>query len=142
MDKATRLDPGGSCIGCGATGNMHSIHCMYFQDASPLGPDTFVYITDPKVDPAYILDKAKETFQERNPLYGASYLTFGDALLSLFPDKKLPEITDPEMASRLGILVYIVGKLQRYCANFAEGGHKDSIHDIINYAAMLESITK
>ena len=84
-----------------------------------------------------ILLKAAETFRERGRVYGCAYKNYnGQVLKVLFPNGvKLETELD---FNRYAALNAIVAKLGRYCNNWENGGHKDSAHDIINFAAMLE----
>ena len=89
------------------------------------------------------LRKMAETFEERQSIYGDNYKEFGyifDHLMKLDPTGGLPE--SPTDYARLGVLVQIVGKLTRYCANFSKGGHEDSLHDLSVYAAMLQDLDR
>ena len=89
------------------------------------------------------LKKMAETFEERQSIYGDNYKQFGyifDHLMKLDPTGGLPE--SPTDYARLGVLVQIVGKLTRYCANFSKGGHEDSLHDLSVYAAMLQDLDR
>ena len=89
------------------------------------------------------LRKMAETFEERQSIYGDNYKEFGhifDHLMSLDTTGGLPE--SPTDYARLGVLVQIVGKLTRYCANFSKGGHEDSLHDLSVYAAMLQDLDR
>jgi len=88
-----------------------------------------------------LLNEAANTFKERNALYGNNYKDFGAALLACFGGS-IPEIKTAEDANRLSLIMNCLGKLGRYCQNFENGGHADSAHDLIVYAAMLEEITK
>lgn len=91
--------------------------------------------------PDEILEKAAETFRQRAAAYGPNYLDFGDVMLGLFP-KGLPLMATTADWNRLGIVVQIVTKLTRYCNNMANGGHLDSAHDMVVYAALLEQLTE
>jgi hypothetical protein len=73
--------------------------------------------------------------------YGNVYRDFGLVLLSLFPDGIKIGPSDYPSATRLGIIVQIVTKLARYCASLEEGGHEDSALDMMNYSAMLKTVT-
>jgi hypothetical protein len=64
-----------------------------------------------------ILQEAEKLFRERDEKYGSAYKKNGE------------------------ILNWMVGKLNRYCANFGEGGHADSAIDLVNYSAMLRELT-
>lgn len=84
-----------------------------------------------------ILLGASETFLERGKVYGDSYKKFNGAMMKvLFPDGV--ELKTELDFNRYAALNAIVAKLGRYCNNWVNGGHKDSVHDIINFAAMLE----
>lgn len=85
-----------------------------------------------------ILQGAAETYRERNAIYKDNYKDFGAVMLGLFPNGL--HVTDKESYNKLGLIVMCVGKLTRYCSNL-EVGHKDSAHDLMVYAAMLEEIT-
>lgn len=85
-----------------------------------------------------ILAKAAETYRERNKLYGNNYHRFGSLCLSLFPNGMT--LRTVEDFNRFGVLVQILSKQTRYAEQFAKGGHLDSIHDTIVYAAMLEEL--
>lgn len=91
--------------------------------------------------PARLLAAAAMTFEQRSKVYGDNYIRFPHALLALFPNHTIPEISNAADASRLQLLIQILNKLTRYAENLTKGGHKDSAHDIIVYAAMLESET-
>ncbi len=88
-----------------------------------------------------LLESAAATFRERNALYGSNYQREGALLLALFPEGGIPAIADAASANRLHVLVACVTKLQRYAHNFHRGGHRDSAHDLVVYAAMLEEFT-
>lgn len=88
------------------------------------------------------LRKAAETYEQRNALYGDNYKEFGDVLLALLGNDLLPPpgVDLAHHYCRLGVLVQIVGKLSRYCANFNRGGHADSLDDLAVYAMMLREL--
>ncbi len=84
-----------------------------------------------------ILYKAADTFMERGKVYGCAYKNFnGKILTALFPNGVVLK-TELDF-NRYAALNAIAAKLGRYCNNWENGGHKDSVHDIINFAAMLE----
>lgn len=89
-----------------------------------------------------ILDRAKKLFMERNAQYRDNYKAMGPLLLALFPNGKIPAITNEEDAGRINLMIDCLGKLQRYAYAFGEGGHADSADDLIVYAAMLREATK
>lgn len=84
------------------------------------------------------LRKGAETYESRNPLYGDNYKVFGETLKTLFPDGVIVKTVDD--MNRLGVLVMILSKVGRYCNSFEDGGHADSIHDLMVYAAMLAEL--
>lgn len=88
------------------------------------------------------LRKAAAIYEERNALYGDNYKHFGKVWTALFPDGTYYNGTEDEVttANRLGILVQIVSKLTRYCAQFDNGGHADSLDDLAVYAMMLQEL--
>lgn len=91
--------------------------------------------------PPEILEEAAQTYRERNKLYADNYKQFGELLLWLFPGGRIPPIGSVQEANRLNLIINCLCKLQRYAYQFKQGGHKDSAHDLIVYAAMLEEMT-
>lgn len=89
-----------------------------------------------------LLDAAAATFRERNAIYGNNYQRMGALLLALFPEGGVPAVRSEADANRLNLLIDCLGKLQRYAHGFSRGGHRDSAHDLIVYAAMLEEHTQ
>lgn len=86
-----------------------------------------------------ILREAASTYEQRNALYGNNYKLIGEIFVSLFPNGST--LNTSEEWNRMFLLFQLIGKSTRYAAQFAEG-HKDSAHDSIVYAAMLEELTK
>lgn len=84
-----------------------------------------------------ILRNMAQTFDERQQMYGDSYLQFGKVAKALWPGG-LDHQTEDDY-NRLGVVVQIISKLCRYTNTAA--GHLDSAHDIAVYAAILESLT-
>lgn len=91
--------------------------------------------------PPELLEDAAATFRERNTTYGNNYKRAGRLLLALFPDDHIPAISTAEEALRLSLILSCLTKLQRYAHCFTAGGHQDSAHDLMVYAAMLEEAT-
>jgi hypothetical protein len=90
----------------------------------------------PKAD--QILSEAAKTFAERNKVYGDNYLNVGRAFVALFPEGlTLKTVKD---FNRFHLFMLSVVKLTRYCNNWDNGGHQDSIHDSTVYNAMVESV--
>ena len=99
-------------------------------------------LSDVAGSPDAILEAGAATFRERNAIYGDNYRRIGALLLALFPEGGIPAITKEEDANRLNLLIDCLGKIQRYAYNFTRGGHRDSAHDLMVYAAMLEELTQ
>lgn len=59
-------------------------------------------------------------------------------MAALFPDGV--KLETKEDHNRFHIFMLVLVKLSRYCVNWEQGGHQDSIHDAAVYCAMLESI--
>lgn len=97
------------------------------------------YLNDKTVDK--ILMAGADTFKQRNKIYGDNYKRFGNILMNLFPNGV--DVTNPDIANKLNLLIQITGKITRYAECLTNGykGHKDSAHDIMVYAAMLEEMT-
>jgi len=85
-----------------------------------------------------ILKAGAKTFEERGKVYGKNYVTFGHVGKALWPDGV--KLETPEDFIRHGILIQCLSKLTRYANN--PKGHKDSAHDLMVYAAMLEEVTE
>lgn len=76
-----------------------------------------------------------QLFKERAAVYGENYLKHGLVLQALFPNGfRLQSVNDH---NRFGLLTQVVAKLTRYCENFNEGGHEDSLNDLSVYSQML-----
>lgn len=84
-----------------------------------------------------ILAAGAETFRQRNKVYGDNYLAFGALMAALYPAGL--HASAPDSFTRLGLIVMCASKLSRYVSN--PQGHKDSAHDLMVYAAMLEECT-
>jgi hypothetical protein len=136
-------------IGCKGIINVKEVFCAYDDRQEVLDAYKAMGIVNVQriciyeelpEDVPQILRSAAATFEQRNKLYGDSYLVYGEVMEALFPEGvTLATIDD---WNRFGILSMIVSKLTRYSANMKDGGHKDSAHDMAVYAAMLEEQTK
>ena len=87
------------------------------------------------------LTNAAATFKQRNTVYGSAYKRHGEVMKALFPNGLA--VHSIEEWNRLGVINMLVSKLVRYTSNmsYPAGGHQDSAHDMIAYAAMLEELT-
>jgi len=85
-----------------------------------------------------MLREGADTYEQRNALYGDNYRNFGRVMQALFP--RGIECQTVDDYNRLGVLVQIVGKLGRYCEQFGNGGHDDSLLDLAVYSQMLREL--
>lgn len=83
-----------------------------------------------------ILKEMAETYAERNLVYGDAFKSVGDVMAALFPNGVTLETEDD--FTRWHLFELAIVKITR----FANGGllHKDSVHDLAVYAAMIESL--
>ena len=89
--------------------------------------------------PADILKSGAATFEERGKIYGDNYLRIGAVLSALFPHGI--EFRSDAENNRYHLFMMILVKLTRLAIAMERGGtHLDSIHDIMVYAAMWESL--
>lgn len=89
------------------------------------------------------LQEAIQTRVERHKIYqdetyGGAYKQHGHVMAALFPNgtSALSALDQ----SRLANLNMIVGKLVRYCSNFNDGGHDDSMKDLAVYTQMQREL--
>lgn len=85
-----------------------------------------------------MLREAAKTYEERNKIYGDNYKHFGEVMQGIFPQGLTVSTVDDW--NRLGVLVQIAGKITRYGAQFAAGGHDDSLLDTTVYSTMLREL--
>ena len=86
-----------------------------------------------------VLQKALDTFHDRGSVYRDNHQRLGATIAALFPDGI--EIKSADDHERFALIVLLLVKLTRYAVEWTNGGHRDSIHDCIVYAAMLEART-
>lgn len=85
-----------------------------------------------------ILEEMARTFRERNKQYGDNWRMVGQLMVVMFPQGvQLHSAADYDLWHLFELLIvklsrFAIGKLQ----------HKDSIHDLAVYAAMIEGILK
>ena len=82
---------------------------------------------------------AIDTFNGRDSTYGSSYIIKGKVMQLLFPNGL--DLKTEHDFGRFALLNFITSKLIRYSHSF-KTGHYDSMHDISNYAAMLNHLTQ
>lgn len=86
-----------------------------------------------------LLQDAAQLFTERNAAYGNSYKVHGEVMAKMFPDGIT--LRTAEDWIRVTLLINATGKLTRYAASAAQGGHQDSAIDAAVYCAMLREMT-
>ena len=102
---------------------------------------------DERPQPATVdeaLRRLADIYLDRSKLYGDNYKKFGALMLALqnfVPGGKFPTETVDDW-NRLGLLVLKAVKLSRYCANYKDGGHSDSLDDEAVYTQMLNEIDR
>jgi len=84
------------------------------------------------------LKAAIKTFEEKSDKYGNMYKVKGEVMSIIFPDGV--KLKTPEDFNRYTYLSAVIAKMMRYAAQFENGGHYDSAHDAIVFAAMLNGI--
>ena len=84
---------------------------------------------------ADVLDKAADTFRERNKVYSDNFIRLGHSMHALFPQGL--KIETPQDWTRLYFFFLTQVKMSRYATQFEAGGHADSSLDACVYAAML-----
>ena len=84
------------------------------------------------------LEACAKTYRQRNALYGNNYKRFGHIMAQMFPNGI--SLKTPDDFNRFGVFVQIVSKLTRYCAQYGEGGHKDSLLDEAVYSVMMHEV--
>lgn len=88
------------------------------------------------VTPETIMKEMAETFAERHKIYGDNYKQIGDVMTKLFPLGIT--LSSPNEHNSFSLFSMMVVKLTRLANSNLK--HKDSVHDIGVYAAMLESL--
>lgn len=86
------------------------------------------------------LRRSIDLYQERNAVYKDNFRTVGRLMTALFPDGV--QLTDGADFNRWHIFELIIVKLTRYVRNWREGGHEDSIDDMIVYFGMLKELDR
>jgi len=83
------------------------------------------------------LEEKAALYAQRNAIYKDNYKRFGHMVHAIMPEIHL---TSGDDCNRFGILVMLFSKLSRYAAQFADGGHADSLDDLSVYAMMLKEL--
>lgn len=85
------------------------------------------------------LRSAAETYEQRSKLWGDNYKQVGAMMVAMLPAGVKLETADDW--NRFLIFGHVINKVTRYAQNLNTGGNKDSAHDLVVYAAMLEELT-
>lgn len=89
-----------------------------------------------KIDVVLHLEKLKQTFIDREKVYKDGHYRHAAILDILFPN-------GIHFSGDKGVMFVFINmiiiKLVRFCDNFGDGGHKDSIHDLSVYGIMLDN---
>jgi hypothetical protein len=87
-----------------------------------------------------LLREGAEIYDKNNQIYGDAFVVVGRVMAELLPNGV--KLQTEEDFRRFHLLEWTIGKLARYAANFARGGHADSIIDASVYCAMLAAEDK
>lgn len=95
----------------------------------------------PNESPEEILQRGAATMMGHVEEYGGHiYDRFGHIMQALFP-QGMPNCVSVEEFNRMGVFMMIIHKIARYASAFEQDHpHQDSAHDLMNYAAILESL--
>lgn len=85
------------------------------------------------------LEGAARTYEERNAVYKDNFRVVGRLMSALFP-AGAPLNDTEEKFNRWHIFELIIVKLTRYAQNYEQGGHADSIDDMIVYLGILKEL--
>ena len=86
---------------------------------------------------AAILHEGANTYEERSAMYGENFRSFPEVMMGLFPEGI--HLQSYEDWMRMQFVMMNAIKMTRYAANFKRGGHSDSMHDMMVYAAMQDA---
>ncbi len=84
------------------------------------------------------LQAAIEKYKQRSSQYGDVFTQVGQIAAILLPSGAACKYSHDH--ARMQLLLQVIAKLCRYTSHFESGGHQDSLHDLIVYAAMLEAM--
>lgn len=96
-----------------------------------------IKIEDPVIESFHELIAIRK---DRNSIYKDLHNRKGDVLVALFGF--IPQQETIEDLNRFGLLNVMVNKLLRYCENFDNGGHEDSLNDLCVYSQMLKEVDR
>jgi hypothetical protein len=90
---------------------------------------------------ADVLSESAKLFAERNAVYKDNWRKVGAIMVALFPDGP-PHLETEDDYNRWHLFELAIVKLTRYATHYNEGGHKDSIEDMVVYLSMVASIDR
>lgn len=96
------------------------------------GPSTFK-------GPHQFLHAAADLFEERNKIYKDNFRMVGKLMVAMFGENT-PELKTEEDYNRWHLFELAIVKLSRYAVHYNEGGHADSIEDMIVYLSMVRAL--
>lgn len=85
------------------------------------------------------LRKQADLFQERNAVYKDNFKMVGQLMKVMFPDAP-PALETADDYNRWHLFELAIVKLSRYAIHYNNGGHPDSIDDMIVYLAMVAEL--
>lgn len=94
-----------------------------------------------KLDAGDILTKNLKLFKQRNALYQDNFRMVGKVMLALFPDGP-PKLETEQDYDRWHLFELGIVKLTRYAVHYNNGGHEDSVDDMIVYMSMVAALDK
>lgn len=100
-----------------------------------LGKSADLVITDGIKRTDEILAEMAKTFKERNAVYGDNYRMVAKLMAVLFPHGLPPDLFTKD---QFHLFELIIVKLSRFAISNLT--HRDSVHDMAVYAAMIESV--
>ncbi len=109
----------------------HSHPSVEFKDECELATE---HQNNLKETPDQLMSVMARTFRERNAVYGDNYKMVGPIMAILFPKGVTVEILQ---SPQFHLVELIVVKLSRFAVSLLK--HRDSVHDIAVYGAMIES---
>lgn len=90
---------------------------------------------------AQLLQKNAQLFAERNSVYKDNYKMVGRIMKAMFPNGS-PRLESEADFDRWHLFELAIVKLTRYVTHYSEGGHEDSLDDMIVYLAMVAACDK
>jgi hypothetical protein len=86
-----------------------------------------------------LLRGSADAYQERSAVYKDNFRSVGRVMEALFPDGA-PSLGPAVDYDRWHIFELIIVKLTRYANNYSQGGHEDSVVDMVAYLGILHAL--